>query len=276
MANPFNVKFDSDCHDCGNTVEEGNQMFAHAGGFICEDCAENALVVCECGGYKKADFALCYECTTKPTADNDNWWPDAAVDKPKPKMDMDRALSFSQVSAFEYDPEEWYKSYVLGIFTSSKEMEFGSYVDKRIQTDPDFLPSLPRYEKMQHKMKVRFDGILIVGVPDGLDFDAEKRLADYKTGKKAWDKKRAKETGQLKFYLLLLYLTEKIKPEEFRCFIHWLPTQDNADFTISFVPNIEKEIKTFEVKHTMKEVLEYWTYVKGVYKKMQEYVENHA
>jgi hypothetical protein len=158
-------------------------------------------------------------------------------------------------------------------------MEFGSYVDKKIQNDPAFLPKLPRYEKMQHKMKTSFEGIPLVGLPDGLNLtDVKiKILADYKTGKKAWDYKRTKETGQLKIYLLLLYLTERMRPEDFVCRIHWLPTQENADFTISFVPNIDENIKTFEAKHTLKDVLEFWSQVvKPTYKAMQEYAANHA
>ena len=113
-------------------------------------------------------------------------------------------------------------------------MAFGSMIDKRIQEDSSFLPELPRYEHMQYKMKVMYDGIPLVGIPDGLNLTGKKELADFKTGKKAWDKQRTDETGQLTFYLLLLYISEKLRPEDFDCYIHWLPTQEKETFQMRF------------------------------------------
>ena len=62
MPNPFPANFDSTCQDCGDTVAEGDQMFAHEGQFICESCAENSDLVCSCGNYKKEEFKNCYTC----------------------------------------------------------------------------------------------------------------------------------------------------------------------------------------------------------------------
>lgn len=183
-----------------------------------------------------------------------------------------RAMSWSMMSSFDYDPEQWYRTYVLNEKQESKEMTFGSWVDKKIQDDPTFLPSLTRYEKMQYKMKVMFSGIPLVGIPDGLNFTGVKKLADYKTGKKKWDKKRADETGQLTFYLLLLYITHKIKPEEFELYIHWLPTKDNGDFTITFVDDIDKNIKTIATKRTMVDLLKFGERIKETVDKMDAYL----
>ena len=152
-----------------------------------------------------------------------------------------------------------------GIYDTSKEMDYGKLIDKKIQDDPAFLPHLPRYEKMQYKMLMKMGEIELVGIPDGVDFK-NKKLADYKTGKKEWDIKRAKETGQLKFYLLLLYLVHKIKPEEFDCYIHWLPTKETGDFKIEMIE--ENNIKTFKVKHTMVDILNFASYIKQTHKEM--------
>lgn len=191
----------------------------------------------------------------------------------KPTFDKKRPLSWSAISSFEYNKEQWYESYVLGKKQSSREMDFGSKVDKQIQTDLTFLPELPRYELMQYKMTVMFGKIPLIGLPDGLDLNAF-LLADYKTGKKAWDKKRADETGQLTMYLFLVYIQERILPEKFRCFIHWLPTQDNGDFTISFTTKFA--IQTFETRRTMKDLLDFGKRIKKVYKEMEDYCQNHA
>lgn len=193
--------------------------------------------------------------------------------KKKPQIDPNRAISWSQISSFDWDPEQWYQTYVLGIRQESRELTFGSMIDKKIQEDPTFLPQLPRYALMQHKMEAKVGKLKIVGLPDGLDLK-KFLLADYKTGKKAWDQARAEATGQLKMYLLLVWLTEKINPEKFTCFIHWLPTYERGDFSIQLVEPCVPQ--TFEVHITMKEILEFSVYITNTVKKMEEYAKQHA
>lgn len=64
MANPFKVKFDSECQNCGNWRYKGDEMFhAEDGSFICEVCAEENGNVCpKCGDFKKQAFPFCYNC----------------------------------------------------------------------------------------------------------------------------------------------------------------------------------------------------------------------
>ena len=193
-------------------------------------------------------------------------------------MDMNRPLSYSAISTFKDTtwggPEAWYRKYVLHQKQpTSREMEFGSYVDTKLQTDPLFLPHVERYPISQHKMEVFFAGIPLLGLADGFDREG-KRLKDDKTGKATWTQKRADDSEQLTMYTLLLYVTEKIPPEDLSLFISWLPTKDNGDFTISFkddppIPQI------FETKRTMLQVLLYGKEIKRVWKAMQEYAANH-
>lgn len=191
-----------------------------------------------------------------------------------------RPLSYSQLSCFHYadrnkfGPEEWYKRYILGEKElPSKELIFGSFIDKKIQNDPEFLIDVPRYKLMQHKMTVIYDGIHLTGLPDGLDLD-KRLLADYKTGRHPWTQKRADETDQITMYLLLVYITKKISPEKFRCFIHWLPTVEAGDFSVQFKddPCIPE---TFETKRTMRDILAFIRHIRTIVKAMKEYVEAH-
>lgn len=62
MANPFNVRFTSQCHHCEEDVPAGSQMYAHKGGFYCQVCAKTGDLICKCGNYKKEEYELCYEC----------------------------------------------------------------------------------------------------------------------------------------------------------------------------------------------------------------------
>lgn len=203
--------------------------------------------------------------------------------KSKPQMDLTRPLSWSAINLFSDpewgSPEKWYQSYVLGIRQSSPELIFGSMVDKKIQNDSSFIPSLPRYPLMQHKMNVMFGDIPLVGLPDGLCLD-DFLLADYKTGndKYPWTKKKADETGQLTMYLFLIYIAHKLSPEKFKLFIHWLPTkkEETGDFKtlISFRDDPVVPI-TFQTKRTMADILKFGGRIQKVWKEMQEYAANH-
>ncbi len=60
--NPFPNRFDSECANCGGDIYEEENVFADDGEFICEDCAAERNVICECGNYKKAGFPTCFDC----------------------------------------------------------------------------------------------------------------------------------------------------------------------------------------------------------------------
>lgn len=197
----------------------------------------------------------------------------------KNKLDFNsRPLSYSSISSFEWNKDKWYRSYILGEQQSSLEMTFGSMIDKKIENDPTFLPTLPRYSIMQHKMKAMFNGIQIIGTADGMCFD-KFLLADFKTGRIPWDQKRTDETKQLTMYLLLAYITKKVSPEDFKCYIHWLPTKkdDHGNFEseISFRDDPVVPI-TFETKRSMKDILLFGSYIMKTVDEMKSFVESHA
>ncbi len=186
-----------------------------------------------------------------------------------------RPFHWSQMSSFEYDPEQWYQEYYLGIKSKpNRELVFGKMIDDRIQDDPTFIPSLERYPIQQHSMSVMYNGIEVCGTADHFDRKG-RRLKDDKTGKVAWTQQRANETGQLTMYLFLIFISEKIRPEEMRCFIDWLPTVDTGDFTIQFRDNPVKPI-SFETKRTMKDLIEFGKRINRTIKEMEKYARNHA
>ena len=186
-------------------------------------------------------------------------------------------LSPSSINSFIYDKESWFDSYILGNFKGSPEMEFGSMIDLKIQNDPTFLPKLPRYEKMQEKLSVVLSGIKLVGKPDGFNLIKSFDLWDYKTGRNAWTQKKVDDCIQLKFYLLLIYITYKIPPEKFTCGIHWLPTkkEENGDFKVTISLIKEDDIKSFNTKYTMADILSLIKDIKDIYKKMELYCKKH-
>lgn len=186
-----------------------------------------------------------------------------------------KPLSWSAISSFEYDKEQWYESYVLGKKSDNKEMQFGKVIGKKLETDPSFLPMIPRHSKMEHGWRVFFGKIELIGYADSFCLKSKKKLAEYKTGKKAWDQDRVDNHGQLTMYCLMNYITNKIKPDDVEIQLAWMPTKENGDFSISFVEPIEKKIKIFKTKRTMSQILDFCKRINKTYKEMLKYAKEH-
>lgn len=196
----------------------------------------------------------------------------------------ERPLSWSAISSFGYNPKQWYEKYVAKIRPeSSPEMDFGNYVDKKIQNDPTFLPEVIRYPIMQHEMRAVFDGIPLMGIADTFrpywsegpyDFYESVAIRDYKTGRNKWDQARADETGQLTLYTFFQYLNDKVKPEDVDLFIDWLPTCIHKG-DIAFRDDPVK-VFTFHTKRTMRDVLKFGEHIKKTWKEMEEYAARAA
>jgi hypothetical protein len=183
-----------------------------------------------------------------------------------------RPLSWSQISSFHYNPEEWYKRYILNQQTPpSSEMIFGSKVGKRLETDPTFLPQIPRHSKMEHGFKVVFNGIPMVGYADSFCDQTHRKLLEYKTGKAKWDQRRVDNHGQLTMYALSNFITNKIRPEDMTIQLVWMPTKETGSFDIEFVEPIEKHIQIFTTKRTMKDILNFGAYINKTVQEMDNY-----
>jgi len=194
----------------------------------------------------------------------------------KKTFDKTRPLSWSAISSFEYDPEQWYRKYVLNQKDDeTKEMIFGKKLATALETGtcdiPDLVEKLPF--KKEHPFKVVFGKIPLIGFADDFDTKTFRALNEVKTGKKPWTQKRADEHGQFDMYLLMNYITNKIRPEDVVCSLHWLPTQENGDFTITFIEPVR--VHTFRTKRTMAQVLNFGTKINRIYKEMEDYCQAH-
>ena len=199
--------------------------------------------------------------------------------KTKPKMDIKRPLSWSAISTFEWDPECWYRRYVLGQKDEpTREMIFGKTEGEHLAFDRKYLPIVPRETISEHKLFTSFDKIPLIGFIDFLSTD-HRKLFEMKTGKQPWDQKRVDEHGQITMYCLGLYLMEKIKPEDVDITLVWLPTQETLinmkdnDSTISYVQPFE--VKVFKTKRRMSDILVFGARLKKTYKAMQLYAKKH-
>jgi hypothetical protein len=112
-----------------------------------------------------------------------------------------------------------------------------------------------------------------VGYADDFDPISCRRLEEVKTGKREWNQKRVEDHQQIDMYLLMNYITNKIKPEDVGCRLHWLPTEQHGDFSISFIEPVR--VHTFPTKRTMRQVLAFGMKINKIYKEMEQFVANH-
>lgn len=197
-------------------------------------------------------------------------------------------ISWSSYSSFKYDKERWYRTYHKGEKQRSAELTFGSLVADSMQTSAP-LCAFNRLDVNKDgthdelEFDVWFGKIHLIGSADtctavkkyrrGKPFPA----GEFKTGVKPWDQARVDEHGQLTFYSALLWLQEKILPDDIDWFLDWCPTQkeESGDFNhkITFVdPN---DIRHFKTKRTMTQVMDLLVDIKKTHAEMLEYVKNH-
>ena len=188
-----------------------------------------------------------------------------------------RPLSWSSISSFEWDKEQWYKRYVMGLKEpESTEMMFGKAFATSIEDGTcevkELMEALPK--KKEHKFNVMFGEIPMLGYADAFCEETFKEIGEVKTGKKKWDQKRVDEHGQITLYALFNFITNKVKPEDTIFTLYWIPTQDNGDFSISFVKPIK--VHTFKTKRTMHDILLFSAHIRNVFAEMLSFIEEHV
>lgn len=192
------------------------------------------------------------------------------------KKFLARPYSWSQHSQFrDWDKEDWYQSYVLGIKKpSNKKMDFGSVVGKRIEKDPTYIPQLPRGGTMEYGITIKLTkDIELIGYMDQY-FEDTKHLHEYKTSSSTgWSQEKVHQHGQLTYYCLLLKLAHKIKPEDVKIYLHHLHTCEGGDFSIKFASPFT--LNTYETKRTTKDALMLGAEIIKIRKEMLQYILNH-
>jgi len=193
------------------------------------------------------------------------------IEQPKKEFPYDRPLSWSQISSFHYNPRQWYSKYVLGEEQpTSLEMEFGKNFGEKLATDSTFRPDIERALIFEQELRTKLDDMELLGFLDGFDPD-KKVILEYKTSrnKKRWTDKSVQTHGQLDFYSFLVYQNYKIKPEDLTIKLIYIPTHIN-DGQIELSG---EEVKSFEVKKTMVDILVFANFIKETRKKMIEFYE---
>lgn len=184
-----------------------------------------------------------------------------------------RPLSWSAISSFAYDPEQWYKRYILNEKQPETiEMLFGKALATSIENGKPLAP-VTIVGTCEHPFKVMFSGVPLIGFADSFCTKTFRKLAEYKSGKKAWDQSRVDQHGQISMYLLMNFITNKVPPEEVECFLEWVPTEETGDFKIQFTTT-PPTVHQFKTKRTMIDILNFGAYINSTVDAMQKYCDD--
>ena len=181
-----------------------------------------------------------------------------------------RPLSWSQISSFQYNPEQWYSRYILGEReASTPAMEFGKFVGEKLASDSLYLPPIPRGERFEYKLEAKLGEIPLIGYIDS--YTPHSTLLEYKThGKNGWNQKRVDEHGQITMYCLMLHLIHKIKPKDLKITLVAIKTKENSDFSFSLAdtPPI-----TFETRRSMQDIMQFGNTIKKTLGDMEKFAK---
>jgi len=150
-------------------------------------------------------------------------------------------------------------------------MLFGSKIGKLLETDPTYLPEVPRYDVMEKALNVSFNDINMIGYIDSYCSKTH-HFYEYKTSKRPWTQEKANTHGQLQMYALMLYSIYKVVPEDLKITLIAMQTEEQGDFTMDFKKPMK--IDTFEVSLTMNDILHFGIYINKTIEDMEEYINN--
>ena len=184
-------------------------------------------------------------------------------------------LSWSQLSLLEKSEYEYVKCYIYGEGTPVNPLLcLGKELAEALEFDLENIPEdieiarilIPKFEKKEFKLEGRVDDIPIVGILDGFD-EKDLVIHEIKTGTYNYQQKDADKHGQLTFYSLLVYLNYGKLPN--KIYLYHIPSRfEDGNF------KLKSEIRIFETKRTMKDILDITKRIKRAWKRIQELYES--
>lgn len=223
----------------------------------------------------------------------------------KPVFNRGRKHSWSEMSSFYYDKEQWWTKYCLHgpctrakddsppfcvitrkcdpecpQITTSIQMLFGNYIGNKIATDPTFLPEVPRYEIFEQEFTAVIPGsdIQITGFLDSFRVSPVS-MREYKTSSnpKKWTYKSASNHGQMKFYKLLIALNMPLSfdPGQIFSTLTYIPVKMVGNLKGFHMELSNEPIQTWEVRHTAHEVWDFANEILETMDAMEAYAIAH-
>lgn len=164
-----------------------------------------------------------------------------------------RPYSWSQHNSWDWSKTQWFDTYILNERgDASHAMIFGNVVGASIDTDAP-LSAVPRQSHMEYEVRAKLGDIELLGFFDSYD-PVSKKMEEYKTSSNdtKWTQDAVEKHGQLTYYCMLLYLRDKVDPEDVSIRLHYIPVGENQSF---YMEVIGKHV-TYETRRTKKDVFE--------------------
>lgn len=217
-------------------------------------------------------------------------------------FDRKRPVSWSFMSSYDYDPEQWWQKYVYHakcqrydkekglqafceisgcadpkcpVVATTKEMIFGKNFADSIEDGTCIVKELMRVlnKRKEYPFRCSLGKIPLVGFADAFCEETMRKLDEVKTGKKPWDQKRVDEHGQIDMYCLQNWIQNKIRPEDMDIHLYWIPTEETGSFQIRFVSPVK--VHSFATKRSMAQVLAFGAKIIRRLGEMEEFCRQH-
>jgi hypothetical protein len=152
-------------------------------------------------------------------------------------------------------------------------MLFGNVVGDKLGTPNSPVPNLILPGVKEYELSAQLGDIYLVGYCDHY-CPLTKVLHENKTSDNptAWDQARVNEHTQLDMYALMLYLRDKVKPEDITMYLNFIPVERGPDM-IYRVPQ-PPVYKQFKTRRITRDILAYAAYITTTVKEMEAYYHN--
>lgn len=184
-----------------------------------------------------------------------------------------RPLSHSQLNSWEWDPVQWYRSYIEGVRDpATPAMLYGNVVGDSIGTDDSLVPELKTPGVKEYSLRASLGKIHMIGYADHYchkTFELHENKTS--TNLKRWDQKKVDDAKQLSMYALLIFLQNGTPPEDLKIYLNFIPVEVGQDFQYK-MPE-PPQVMTFETRRTTADITEYSAYVIKTVDKMYDYVK---
>lgn len=185
-----------------------------------------------------------------------------------------RPLSYSQLSCWEWNKEDWYQNYIKNKPRGkSSAMEIGNVIGDSIATENSLVPDLNPPGIKEYPLTAQLGDIYLVGYcdhwcPNTLELNENKTAVN----PKKWTKSSVDKHGQLTMYCLMLFLKYGIVPEDITIWLNYIRVIEGPDMRYYLPSPIE--LKRFQTKRTGEDIAKYTEYIIQTVADMEEYVIN--
>lgn len=183
-----------------------------------------------------------------------------------------RPLSYSQLSSWEWNKEDWYQTYIKNKPRGkSAAMETGNIIGDSIGTPSSLVPDLNPPGVKEYPLRASLGDIHLVGYCDHMCMDTLE-LNENKTAvnPKKWTKSSVDKHGQLTMYALMLFLKHDIAPEDLTIYLNYIRVIEGPDMRY-YLPN-PVEFKRFPTKRTGEQIAAYADYIIKTVDNMETYI----